>query len=388
MQQSSTRAGRYVRQQAGKLTEYSSFVPSPLPPSPPLQIDDDMADRLSKADRAIGRLDGSTGALPNPDLFVMMYVKKEAVLSSQIEGTQASLGEVLQIEAEVLNPDHPSDAGDVFNYINALNFGLARLNELPISQRLFCEIHERLMEGTRGKDKSPGEFRVTQNWIGPQGCNLNNARYVPPAVPDMRTALNDFEVFLHDNRLMPFLIKVGLAHAQFETIHPFLDGNGRIGRLLITFLLCEKGLLQSPLLYLSYYFKLHRVEYYDRLQAIRDHGDWEGWIRFFLTGVETVATEATIVARKITALRELDRSALIATSGRITSDSLILYESLFERPVVTITTVQTIIGKGFPASNRLVRHFQEMGILKEVSGKSRGRVFVHQRYFELFEDPQ
>ncbi len=388
MQQSSNRSGRYVAQFAGKPTEYKAFVPSALPPAPPIAMDDDLWERLSKADRAIGRLDGSTEALPNPNLFVMMYVRKEAVLSSQIEGTQASLAEVLEMEAEVLNPERPSDVAEVINYIAALNYGLERLKSLPLSLRLICEIHEKLMTGTRGQDKYPGQFRTTQNWIGPQNCSLKTARFVPPAIPDMKNSLNDLESFLHDEQPMPFLIRVGLAHAQFETIHPFLDGNGRIGRLMITFLMCEKGILMRPLLYLSYYFKQNRLEYYDRLQAVRDKGDWEGWIRFFLTGVASVANEATSIARKITLLREEDRSKIVSAASRTTSDAIKLYESLFDRPYVTNTSVQRLVEKEFPAAGRLITHLENLGILEEVTGRARGRVYMYRKYFKLFDDAE
>lgn len=384
MQQTSRRAGRYQMQPTG----YSAFVPAPLPPAEGLQIDDEMLALLSEADRALGRLDGSADTLPNPDLFVMMYIRKEAVLSSQIEGTQASLVEVLEIEANVLNADRPADVAEVVNYVDALNYGLERLKELPLSLRLICEIHERLMEGTRGQEYTPGEFRRSQNWIGPQGCTLSTARYVPPAPNDMKEALGNLELFLHDERAMPFLMRVGLAHAQFETIHPFLDGNGRIGRLLITFLLCEKQVLQRPLLYLSYYFKLNRDEYYHRLQAVRDHGDWEGWIKFFLKGVATVANEAAGVARKIVALRENGRALIIQKTGRTVADCLRLYEQLFETPCMSIRMVGVRMDREFPAASRMTKQLEQLGILREISGRERKRIYLHERYFRLFDDEE
>ncbi len=382
MQQSSTRAGVYVKQS----TNYRAFVPAALPPQPPLTLDDRMLELLSDADRALGRLDGSAEVIPNPDLFVMMYVRKEAVLSSQIEGTQASLANVLELEAQVLDPVRPSDVSEIVNYISGLNHGLERLTALPISLRLVREIHAKLMLETLGHDLSPGEFRRTQNWIGPQGCTLANARFVPPAPDDMKVAMGDWEQFLHDERPMPYLIRVGLAHAQFETIHPFLDGNGRIGRLMITFLLCERKLLKHPLLYLSFYFKQNRQEYYDRLQAIRESGDWEGWLQFFLRGVAVVANEATEVARKIVALREEDRAKIIANGGRLTADSLKVHEYSFEHPIVNVANIQKLTGKEFPSANNVVRLLVELEILKETSGRARGRVYAYRRYLQLFDD--
>jgi len=268
---SSDRAGKYVRQIGG----YKAFIPKNLPPDPPIKMDGEMLTLLSQADRELGRLDGSTETLPNPDLFVFMYVRKEAVLSSQIEGTQASLMDVLEFEAHAVRTGRPKDVHEVVNYVAAMNYGLDRLKSLPLSLRLIREIHAALLEGVRGSKRNPGEFRRSQNWVGPNGSTLASAIYVPPPPHEMGMALDNFEKFLHDKTSMPFLIKVGIAHAQFETIHPFVDGNGRVGRLLITFLLCQKEILKHPLLYLSHYFKLHRSEYYDRLQAIRDVGNWE-----------------------------------------------------------------------------------------------------------------
>ncbi len=374
----------YIRQPTG----YSAFVPNSLPPIPPVTFDDELLDLLSRADRALGRLDGSTEALPNPDLFVMMYVRKEAVLSSQIEGTQASLADVLELEAKVLDPRRPSDVAEVVNYVEALNYGIERLKSLPLSLRLVCEIHARLMEGTRGQERDPGEFRRSQNWIGPQGCSLTTARFVPPAPADMKDALAGWEQYLHDDRPAPIMIKAGLAHAQFETIHPFLDGNGRVGRLLITFFLCEQRVLARPLLYLSHYFKLNRLEYYDRLQAVREKGDWEGWLKFFLRGVAAVADEAATTARRIVALREEQREQIRISFGRTTSEALQLYEQLFQHPFVTIALVQQMANKEFPAASRMVTQMVRLEILKEISGKARNRVFLHERYFRMFDDSE
>ncbi len=296
------RAGRYIQQPTG----YQAFIPASIPPEPALRFDPELVTAISKAELALGRLDGAAQILPNPDLFVLMYVRKEAVLSSQIEGTQASLVDVLQFEA-ALEDGKPQDSEEVSNYVGAMNYGLRRLRDFPISLRLIREIHAELLSGVRGSERNPGEFRTSQNWIGPSGCTLNDAQFVPPPPHEMMEALDNLERFLHAPIPMPQLMKAGIAHAQFETIHPFLDGNGRVGRLLITFLLCQQGILQYPLLYLSHYFKQHRSEYYERLQSIRESGDWEGWLKFFLKGVDEVSQEAAATAKQIVRLREEHR---------------------------------------------------------------------------------
>lgn len=348
---SATRAGRYVEQIAG----YKAFIPNPLPPLPEIIMDQEMWNLLSQADRALGRLDGSTDALPNPDLFVFMYVRKEAVLSSQIEGTQASLIDVLEFESQTLEPDNPQEVAEVVNYISAVNYGLERLKSLPVSLRLIREIHKELMQGVRGAEREPGEFRRTQNWIGPGGCSLTQATYVPPPPHDMIQALDNLEKFLHDSTPIPALIRVGLAHAQFETIHPFLDGNGRTGRLLITFLLCEQNILKRPLLYISHYFKKYRAEYYDRLQAIRDSGNWEGWLKFFLRGVYEVAQEASATARKIVNMKEEHRQLVLNQMGRRSGKAIALLESLYFRPIFTVEHVEAVCELSYPNANTLVR---------------------------------
>lgn len=264
---------------------------------------------LSRADQAVGRLDGVARALPNPDLFVAMYVRREAVLSSQIEGIQSTLEDTLSFELDPGQRDVPQDVEEVVNYVRAMNYGLERLTDLPLSLRLIREIYAELMRGVRGADKLPGEFRRSQNWIGPQNAPLSEATFVPPPVSEMMTALYNLEVFLHEENL-PVLVRCGLAHAQFETIHPFLDGNGRVGRLLIIFQLVHEGILHRPLLYLSYYIKRHKAEYYDRLMAVRQDGNWEGWLRFFLRGVAETAEEATATTEAIVHLQEEHRVLL------------------------------------------------------------------------------
>ena len=244
---------------------------------------------LSQADLALGRLDGSIQTLPQPDLFVLMYIRKEAVLSSQIEGTQSSLQDLLAAEARIFAPNRPNDVDEVVNYISAMNHGISRLSELPVSIRLIREIHTKLLQGVRGSHLTPGEVRTSQNWIGPAGCTLHEALFVPPPPHQVMQDMSQLERFIHVDTALPLLVKIGLVHAQFETIHPFLDGNGRVGRLLITFLLCEQRVLLKPVLYLSYFFKQHRQQYYEELQSVRDNGTWEQWLTFFLSGIVEVS---------------------------------------------------------------------------------------------------
>jgi Fic family protein len=340
---------------------------------------------LSTADRALGRLDGSVVTLPNPDLLVFMYVRKEAVLSSQIEGTQSSLQDLLAAEAELFDTaGGPRDVDEVINYVAALNHGLARLDELPVSVRLIREIHERLLQGVRGGQHTPGELRRTQNWIGPSGSGIASAIFVPPPPEEVPRALGDLEAFLHRPDDLPLLVKIGLAHAQFETIHPFLDGNGRVGRLLITFLLTERGALHKPVLYLSHFFKQHRQEYYERLQAVRDRGDWEGWLSFFLSGVVQVSDEATETTRRVLVLRERHRSAITEELGRAAGNGHRVHEALFHRPIVTVAAVQELTGTTFAAANQLVARMTRMGILTEITGYARNRRFQYDEYVRLF----
>lgn len=376
------RSGRFITQPSG----YRAFMPAPLPPDPPIAVDDELTRLLSDADRHLGRLDGVASTLPNPDLFVAMYVKQESVLSSQIEGTQSSLDDVLQFEADAAGADVPRDVSEVVNHVNAMNHGLKRLAELPLSLRLIREVHERLMHGVRGHERSPGEFRTSQNWIGPAGANLTNATFVPPPPHELGDLLARFERFLHDRNNMPVLVHCALAHAQFESIHPFLDGNGRVGRLLITFLLCERSVLQRPLLYLSHYLKFHRTEYYDRLTAIRAHGDWEGWVKFFLRGISTVSKSATDTARAILAMREAHRKAVTdSTTGK---HGLALLELLFEHPVVNISFVEQRLDCSAPTASKLARLFMQLGLLEETTGNQRNRRFRYAPFIGLFEsDP-
>ncbi len=371
--------GEFQNQEEG----FKAFIPSPLPPDPPVEIDQEMQQLLSRADRALGRLDGSIRTLPNPDLFVFMYVRKEAVLSSQIEGTQSSLNDLLQVEAEIYDPDQPQDVDEVLNYVRAMNFGMERLDTLPLSMRLIREIHEILMSGVRGGNHQPGEFRRIQNWIGPIGCTAKEATFVPPPPNVLSDVLADLEKFLHDESLPPLII-IGLAHAQFETIHPFLDGNGRMGRLLIAFMLYQREILQTPVLYLSYYFKRYRSDYYDHLQKIREDGDWEGWLKFFLKGVGEVAKEATETSRKIVDLRERHRQLIVDEFGRVAQNGMRVLEHLYQRPYIRVQDIEKLTQVSFPAANNLMNKFVEHDLLTEVTGQSRNRQFRYGSYIDLF----
>lgn len=378
----SNRSGRYVAQPTG----YRAFIPEPLPPAPPIDLSGPLAELLSHADRALGRLDGSVLIMPNPDLFVLMYVRKEAVLSSQIEGTQSSLQDLLAAEAEVFSQRTPADVDEVINYVRAMKAGLARLQTLPVSIRLIREIHEELLRGARGGRLHPGELRTSQNWIGPAGCTLATATFVPPPHHMLPEALGNLEAFLHADESLPPLVQIALAHAQFETIHPFLDGNGRVGRLLITFLLTERGILHKPVLYLSHYFKRHRAAYYDHLQAVRDRGAWEEWLEFFLRGIAEVAAEATDTARRILQLREDHRSAITERLGRGAGSGHKVLESLFDRPIVSVNDVRELTGTTYAAANTLVSRLEAIGVLSEATGYARNRLFRYAPYIALFDN--
>jgi Fic family protein len=333
-------------------------------------------------------LDGSIQTLPNPDLFVFMYVRKEAVLSSQIEGTQSSLQDLLSVEAQLFSPERPRDVDEVLNYVSAMNYGLARLKELPVSVRLIREIHQQLMDGVRGSRLTPGELRRSQNWVGPAGCTLNEATFVPPPPDTVPDVLGSLERFLHDDKTLPLLIKIGLAHAQFETIHPFLDGNGRVGRLLITFLLCENAVLQKPVLYLSHFFKRRRQTYYELLQATRDRGAFEDWLAFFLTGIAEVSSEATDTARRILTLRERHRTLITDRLGRAAGNGHRVLDYLFEHPIVSVNEVRSLTGTTYPAANNLIDRLTELEVLVEITGQARHRRFRYDPYIRLFAEEE
>jgi Fic family protein len=373
----STRSGRYERQ----VTGYRAFLPKPLPPDPALRWDPELLRALSDADRALGRLDGLSRSLPNPDLFVAMYVRREAVLSSQIEGTQSSLDDVLAFEVDAPGTVQPADITETVNYVRAMNTGLELLDELPLSGRLIRAVHGELMTGVRGQERSPGEFRRTQNWIGPAGCTLQNATFVPPAPDDLAPSFSDLERFLNDDGQPP-LVVAGLAHAQFETIHPFLDGNGRVGRLLITLVLVERRVLNRPLLYLSLFLKQNRAEYYERLEAIRAKGDWEGWLRFFLTGVTVTAGDATRVAGAVAEVR--DRHLRQAASANLGRYAVPLLDLLAEQPVVTVKYAVEHLGATPTTTGGLLDKMAALGIVEEVTGHKRNRIYRYSPFLDLF----
>jgi Fic family protein len=375
----SFRAGKYVQQPRG----FKAFLPADLPPVPPLTFDAELTKLLSDADRALGRLDGVASVLPNPDLFVSMYVKHEAVLSSQIEGTQSTLEDILEFEADAKQHSFPDDLGEVVNYVAAMRHGIHRLPELPLSLRLIREIHEKLMQGVRGSERQPGEFRTSQNWIGPAGCNLNTAEFVPPPPHEMNNALSSFEKFLHEHRELPVLVHCALAHAQFETIHPFLDGNGRVGRLLITLLLCEREILRQPLLYLSFYLKQRRTAYYEHLMGIRLRGEWEAWVKFFLKGVFEVSQSATATARAILELRGQHQRMILVSST--SSHTPKLLDLLYQTPILSVATARDALGCSHSTATSIIAEFVDLGLLDEITGQQRNRRWRYTPYLNLFE---
>lgn len=368
---------------------YLAFVPAPLPPDPSVAFDAEAIDLLSRADQALGKLDGVATLLPNPDLFVGMYVRKEALLSSQIEGIDSTLDEIIRFE----EGDKPAegkrlhDTAEVVNYVRALKLGIRRLADLPLSLRLIREIHAELLRGVRGEGKAPGEFRVTQNWIGARGADPAKATFVPPPVADMKSALDSLEKFLHERHEHPerahhpVIIECALVHAQFETIHPFLDGNGRLGRLLIALLLHERRVLSQPLLYISLYLKGNRLEYYDRLTAVRKSGDWEGWIKFFLKGVEQTGLEAVETAKKVLAFRE----QAVRTASALGPTELKVLEFLFGHPLTDIQTAQKHLGVSYNTAAAAIGKLQTANLLKETTGRQRNRIFRFFAYLHLFE---
>lgn len=376
------RLGRFAKTSVAGET-VSAFVPPPLPPSPPVDVLP-LLGKLSAAERALGRLDGITMLLPRHDLFLYMYVRKEAVLSSQIEGTQSTLTDLLRYEATVEAGQPFDDVREVSNYVDAMMFGLDRLEELPLSLRLIREMHARLLGGNRGGDKNPGEFRRSQNWIG--GSRPGNAMFVPPPVSELDGCLSDFETFIHDETSdLPPLLKAGLLHVQFETLHPFLDGNGRIGRLLITLYLCSKGSLRAPLLYLSLFLKSNRTDYYRLLQNVRETGAWEDWLAFYLTGVKQTANQAFEAATRIVELFKADRDRIMADSDRAGS-SLRVHEWMQSNPFVSSNRLVERIGLSPPTVNAALADLERIGIISEVTGKRRNRVFSYTAFLDILSE--
>lgn len=362
-----------------------AFVPYPLPPNPPLVIDPDIQDLTERATLALGRLDGLTTVLPDPSLFLYSYVRKEAVLSSQIEGTQSTLSDLLLFENEAVPTVPLDDVREASNYVRALGHGLKRLKDgMPISLRLLREMHAILLAKGRGSEKEPGEFRRSQNWFG--GSRPGNATFVPPPPDQLLDCLGALEKFLHNDPVKtPILIKAALAHVQFETIHPFLDGNGRIGRLLISFLVCAEGALREPMLYLSLYFKKNRRQYYDLLQEVRVTGDWERWLTFFLIGLQETADQAAATARQLMELAAKDEQR-IKTLGRAAGSALRVHHLLQRQPLTSIATASKQLNLSFPAVTTAVNNLQKLNLVVEVTGKQRSRLFAYDRYLKILSE--
>jgi len=376
------RLGRFVETVAvGEVVR--AFVPPPLPPNPPIDILG-LLNRLGAAERALGRLDGITVLLPRQELFLYMYVRKEAVLSSQIEGTQSTLSDLLRFETEAQAGQPIEDIREVSNYVDAMMYGLKRLERLPLSLRLIRELHARLLQSGRGGTKDPGRFRRSQNWIG--GTRPGNALFVPPPPSELDGCLDAFERFMHeeDSRL-PALLKAGLLHVQFETIHPFLDGNGRIGRLLVTLYLCANDVLRTPLLYLSLYLKAHRADYYRLLQEVRERGAWEAWLEFFLDGVAETANQAFDAATRIVDLFKRDRDRITTESERAGS-ALRVHDLLQQTPFATANVLVHRTGLTPPTINAALADLVRLGIAEEVTGRRRGRVFGYRAYLDILNE--
>ena len=358
---------------------YDAFIPHPLfPDGPKLDFDTELMLLQSEADRALGELKGITDLLPNPDLFIAFYVRKEALLSSQIEGTQCSLDDVLQADRD---DSGIKPVSEVVNYINAMNYGIEQLLSLPLSIRLIHEIHRHLLKGVRGREKRPGEFKANQNWIGPPGSQFNEATYIPPPPTLMPDLMGDFEKYYHVEKLLPPLMKAAILHAHFETIHPYADGNGRLGRLLITFMLCEKGILDKPLLYLSLFFKEHRADYYDLLMKVRFEGRWEDWIKFFLRGVRNTSFEALRTAREILELQSKDRDRVEDVAHH--KASFPCYDLICEQPIISISAASKKLGISYPSMKQTFDDFIRLKILSPYGQKKRNKLFSYESYLEI-----
>jgi len=382
MQRGST--GHYETTTVGG-EQIRAFIPLPLPPNPPLDLSSGRQRLLERATLALGRLDSITLLLPDPNLFLYAYVRREAVLSSQIEGTQSSLADLLLFELEEAPGVPFDDVVEVSNYVAALEHGMKRLREgLPLSNRLLREMHATLLSRGRGVEKSPGEFRHTQNWIG--GTRPGNAHFIPPPPAHVEECMAALERFIHaEETPYPALVKAALAHVQFETLHPFLDGNGRIGRLLIAFILHHGGALSKPLLYLSLYFKQHRAEYYRLLDLVRREGDWEAWLDFFLEGAENTATNAVQTAQRLLRLFQED-SARVQSLGRAAASALRVFNILRERPLVTLNEAHRHTGVSFPTATKGMNALIELGIVRELTGQRRNRVFAYDRYLAILNE--
>lgn len=372
------RAGIYVDNLTGEAT-YQSFKPNPLPPIPEIEIDEEIVKLLVDANKQLVKLDTASQLISNADLFISMYVRKEALLSSQIEGTQCTLDDVLDPEVEA---NTNLDVSDVINYVKATQYALKRLERLPLCCRLIREIHEVLMENVRGQDKTPGAFRHSQNWIGPANCSLKDARYIPPNVEDMQNAMSDLEKYMNENTDYDPLIRAALIHYQFETIHPFLDGNGRIGRLLILLYLMEQGLLAKPVIYISYFLKKNQIEYYDRISEVRRSGNFEQWIRFFLEAVSKAASDSLEAIRQLSALHDTNIEELPKTT-RSKDNLRAVFDYIEQYPIIDIKRTAKELDISYNTAATAVKKLVELGILQETTNAVRNRVFAYEEYLEI-----
>jgi Fic family protein len=376
--------GHYVPVPSAAGEKARAFIPHPLPPEPGLQLDAELQELSEKATLALGRLDGLTAALPAPTLFLYSYVRKEAVLSSQIEGTQSSLSDLLLFEVEGTASVPLDDVQEVSRYVAAMSHGIERLKQLPVSLRLLKEIHAVLLAKGRGSQHEPGEFRRSQNWVG--GTRPGNAAFVPPPSEYLIECLGALEKFLHDEKTKtPLLIKAALAHVQFETIHPFLDGNGRVGRLLITLLLCAENALREPLLYLSLYFKKYRRQYYELLQSVRLTGDWENWLRFFLAGVDETSNQAAQTARALTALAAADEKR-VQTIGKAAGSALRVHRLLQRQPIVSIADAGEKLNLSAPTITSALRQLEKLGVVREATGRKYRRHYSYVEYLRILNE--
>lgn len=372
------RAGHYKSNLSGEMT-YSSFVPSPLPPTPPVELSNDIINLLVKANSQLVVLEAVASRIPNVALFISMYVRKEALMSSQIEGTQATLEDILD---PLLDANANRDVADVVNYIKATEFAIKRLHSLPLCNRLLRETHAVLMEGVRGQEKNPGEFRRSQNWIGGQGSTLKNARYIPPTPDDMQAAMSDLEKYIHADDETDVLIRAALIHYQFETIHPFLDGNGRVGRLLITLFLMEKKILTTPALYISYFLKKNRIEYYDRMTEVRAKGNYEQWVKFFLQAIIESAEDATAAIDELTSLHNANVT-VISKLGRASKNALLVFNYLESNPIIEIGKTSEVLNISFNTVSSAVKRLVDVDILVQTSDSSRNRTFAYEAYLDI-----
>ena len=374
------RAGHYRKNLLGEATYYS-FAPKPLPPNPALNVDDEMILLLTKANRSIATLDSLSANIPSKDLFISMYVRKEALLSSQIEGTQATLEDILD---PMIDENVNRDVADVINYVGATLYAIERLKTLPLCNRLIRESHEVLMKNVRGQYKSPGEFRKSQNWIGGQGSTIQTARFIPPSVQDMTTAMSDLEKFMNTDDMADILIKAALIHYQFETIHPFLDGNGRVGRLLITLFLLDKNFLSTPVFYISYFLKRHRIEYYDRMAEVRLNGNYEQWVKFFLTAADESARDAIETIEKLAILHDKNKT-LIEKFGRARITTLSVFEYLERSPIIEIGKTARALNLSFNAVSSAINRLKNIGVLAQLENTSRNRIFAYSDYLTILK---